>query len=150
MAATEGLGSGPRAVARSVLLLDDEEAILVPTAAYFRALGFRVDTARESEEAGALVQNQRYDLAILDLRVSEYGVAEGLAVLREIRERDAGTSVVVLSAYVSPELEALARALGADEVLHKPQPLRALLAFAREHERHARGVAPASEAGGRG
>lgn len=150
MAATEGGSAGARAVERSVLLLDDEEAILVPTAAYFRALGFRVDTAREFEEAGALVQSRRYDLVILDLRVSEYGGPEGLAVLREIRERDAGTSVVVLSAYVSPELEALARALGADEVLHKPQPLRALLAFAREHEQRARRVAPAGAAGGRG
>ena len=60
-----------------------------------------------------------YDLAILDLRVSRYGGAEGLEVLREIRRRSHETSVIVLSAYISPELEAEARALGADSILRK-------------------------------
>ena len=34
---------------RHILLLDDEEAILVPTAHYFRRLGWSVDCAREPE-----------------------------------------------------------------------------------------------------
>ena len=70
-----------------VLLLDDEESILVPTAAYFRSLGFVVDTAREAEEADALVQHRRYDLAVLDLRVGPVGGTAGLDVLREVRRR---------------------------------------------------------------
>ena len=115
-----------------VLLLDDEEAILLPTARYFRSLGCSVDVTREAEEAEALVSHRRYDLAILDLRVTRFGGTEGLEVLREIRRRDHATSVIVLSAYVSPEVEAEAWALGADSVLRKPQPLPDLahLAFA--------------------
>jgi len=117
---------------RHVLLMDDEEGILLPTARYFRSLGCTVDMAREPEEAEALASHRRYDLAILDLRVTRFGGAEGLEVLREIRRRDHGTSVIVLSAYISPELEKEARALGADSVVRKPQPLPALahLAFA--------------------
>jgi CheY-like chemotaxis protein len=117
---------------RHVLLLDDEETILLPTAKYFRSLGCAVDVAREPEEAEALVSHRHYDLAILDLRLTRYGGAEGLDVLREIRRRDHATSVIVLSAYISPEVEAEARALGADGVLGKPQPLPDLahLAFA--------------------
>ena len=120
------------AACKQVLLLDDEEAILLPTARYFRTLGCSVDVAREPEEAAALVSHRRYDLAILDLRVTRFGGTEGLEVLREIRRRDHGTSVIVLSAYVSPEVEAEARALGADGVLRKPQTLPDLahLAFA--------------------
>jgi len=116
-----------------LLLLDDEEAILSPTAAYFRTLGFAVDVAREAEEAEALVHHRRYDVAILDLRVTPYGGTEGLEVLREIRRRHSRTVVILLSAYVSPEVEAEARALGSDAVLRKPQPLPELahLAFAR-------------------
>jgi CheY-like chemotaxis protein len=105
------------------LLLDDEEAILTPTARYFRNLGFAVDTAREPEEAEALVQDRFYDLAVLDLRVSAFGGTEGLEVLREIKQRHPTTRVIVLSAYISPEVAATARALGADGVLRKPQPL---------------------------
>jgi CheY-like chemotaxis protein len=118
--------------ARHVLLLDDEEAILLPTARYFRSLGCAVDMAREPEEAEALINHRRYDLAILDLRVARFGGTEGLDVLREIRRRDHDTSVIVLSAYISPEVEDQARALGADSVIRKPLPLPDLahLAFA--------------------
>lgn len=115
---------------RYVLLLDDEESILVPTATYFRNLGFAVDTAREAEEADALVQHRRYDLAILDLRVGPVGGAAGLDVLREVRRRHQTTSVIVLSAYISPEVEAAAWALGANGVLCKPQSLPDLARFA--------------------
>jgi CheY-like chemotaxis protein len=115
--------SAERAPHRQVLLLDDEEAILIPTAKYFRGLGCTVDVAREPEEAEALVSHRRYDLAILDLRVTRFGGTEGLEVLREIRRRHHATSVIVLSAYVSDEVEDEARSLGADSVLRKPQPL---------------------------
>jgi len=118
------------AASRHVLLLDDEEAILLPTATYFRSLGFEVDTAREPEEAEALVQHRRYDLAILDLRVGAFGGTAGLEVLREIRRRDLETSVIVLSAYISSEVEAEAWALGADSVLCKPQALPELAELA--------------------
>jgi two-component system response regulator HydG len=122
----------PGIASRHVLLLDDEEAILLPTARYFRSLGCTVDMAREPEEAEALVSHRRYDLAILDLRVTRFGGTEGLEVLREIRRRHHKTSVIILSAYVSPEVEEEARALGADSVIRKPQPLPDLahLAFA--------------------
>ena len=114
----------------SVLLLDDEDSILVPTATYFRSLGFNVDTARETEEAEALIEHRTYDLAVLDLRVGPVGGAAGLEVLREMRRRQSATSVIVLSAYISPEVEAEAWALGANGVLCKPQPLPDLARFA--------------------
>jgi CheY-like chemotaxis protein len=122
----------PPPEARRVLLLDDEAAVLMPTARYFRSLGCTVDVAREPEEAEALVLHRHYDLAILDLCVTRFGGTEGLEVLREIRRRDHRTSVILLSAYISPEVEEEARALGADGVLRKPQPLPDLahLAFA--------------------
>jgi CheY-like chemotaxis protein len=122
----------PNPAIRQVLLLDDEAAVLMPTARYFRGLGCTVDVAREPEEAEALVLHRHYDLAILDLCVTRFGGTEGLEVLREIRRRDHRTSVIVLSAYISAEVEEEAIALGADSVLRKPQPLPDLahLAFA--------------------
>jgi CheY-like chemotaxis protein len=120
--AVEKTGAG----SRHVLLLDDEEAILLPTAKYFRGLGWSVDFAREAEEGEALISHRHYDLAILDVRVTRFGGTGGLEVLREIRRRDHRTSVIVLSAYMSPEVEAEARRLGAAAVLRKPQPLPAL------------------------
>src|SRR5262245_59925988 len=113
----------------NVLLLDDEEAIRLPAARYFRTLGHEVDMARSAEEALALLSDRDYDLAILDLRLGTAG-NEGLDVLREIRRGARETRVVVLSAYVSTEVEAEARELGADGVLAKPQPLPILAHYA--------------------
>ena len=114
------------AASRHVLLLDDEEAILLPTSKYFRGLGWSVDCAREPEEGEALISHRHYDLAILDVRVTRFGGTGGLELLREIRRRDHRTSVIVLSAYMSPEIEEEARRLGAAAVLRKPQSLPAL------------------------
>ncbi len=108
---------------RQILLLDDDVAVCFPVARYLRNLGCTVDVAAEPEEAEALIAHRRYDLAILDVRLTRFGNAEGLDVMREIRKRDHWTSVIVLSAYVSAEIEEEAIRLGADAVLPKPQPL---------------------------
>ena len=103
--------------------MDDEQAVAYPMARYFRSLGCIVDVASEAEEAAALVTHRRYELAVLDLRLTGLSGVEGLDVLKEIRRRDQCVTVVVLSAYVSPEAEDAAKSLGADLVLAKPQPL---------------------------
>ena len=118
-----GAAAATAAGTKQLLLLDDEEAILLPTAKYFRSLGWTVDLAREAEEGEALISHRHYDLAILDVRVTRFGGTGGLELLREIRRRDHGTSVIVLSAYMSTDMETEARALGAAAVLRKPQSL---------------------------
>jgi two-component system OmpR family response regulator len=115
-----------RTPTRRILLLDDETAILKPMGRFFAKLGYTVDMASEAEEAEALISHRRYDLAILDLRLTKFSDAAGLDVLREIRKRDHWTSVIILSAYASPAAEAEAVRLGADAVLRKPQPLNDL------------------------
>jgi two-component system copper resistance phosphate regulon response regulator CusR len=119
-----------RTLIRRILLLDDEQAILIPMSRYFSKLGFTVDMAREAEEAEALISHRRYDCAILDLRLTKFSDAAGLDVLREIRKRDHHTSVIILSAYASEAAQEEAVRLGADAVLRKPQPLPELAQLA--------------------
>jgi DNA-binding response OmpR family regulator len=110
-------------ISRSVLIVDDDPAISAPLAMYFRGLGHSVDVAAEAEEAGALLVFRLYDAAILDLRLTNLGGAEGLELLQEIRERNALTTVVVLSAFISAEARVEAVKRGAIAVLQKPHPL---------------------------
>lgn len=116
--------AGPRntAASRRILLLDDEESIIVPVAAYFENLGWSVVAASEPEEAEALLDHDSFDLVILDLWVTPFGT-EGLEVLRAIRERGHRMPVIVLTGYASNAVEAEARRCGADAILKKPQPL---------------------------
>ncbi len=108
---------------RSILLVDDEEPILFALSEFLAAEGWDVWAARELEEAEALLATRRFEAAIADLRLTGYGGAEGLEILQTIHARYPKTRVILLTAYGSPEVEARARALGVDCILHKPQPL---------------------------
>jgi CheY-like chemotaxis protein len=124
------LDAPPRGTPRRILFLDDEKAIQAPLVRYFAKLGCLVDAAAEPEEAEALIAHLRYDLSILDLRLGRFGNAEGLEVLREIRRRDRAANIIVLSAYISPEVEEEAKHLGAAAVVRKPQGLADLAQLA--------------------
>jgi len=106
-----------------LLVVDDEEAIVFAMRRYFTARGFDVDTAREMEEAQALLANVRYAAAIIDLRLTGVHGAEGLEILGYVRSTCPETRTVLLTAYGSAELSREARERGADVVLSKPQPL---------------------------
>jgi two-component system, response regulator PdtaR len=114
-----------------VLLVDDEQAITAPMAHYFRQLGYTADVADEPELAGALAALRRYDLAILDLRLTRWGGCEGLGVLEEIRRTNPWTRVVLLSAHLDDDSETEARRRGVDAVLAKPMPLPSLARIGR-------------------
>jgi len=103
--------------------VDDEEPILFAMREYFATKGYAVDCARETAEAEALLQSNRYALAILDLRLSGTPGAEGLDVIELVRALSPQTRIILLTAYGSREIEAEARRRGADAFLHKPKPL---------------------------
>ena len=127
-------GAGPR-----ILLVDDEWAILRPTADYFRRLGAHVEVASEAEEAQALLTHRSYDLVILDVCLTPYVGSQGLNVLREIRHRNPHANVIVLSGLEGADIKEAARQQGADMVLGKPQRLSELaeLAFQMTGRGHA-------------
>jgi DNA-binding response OmpR family regulator len=108
--------------AKRVLIVDDEDTLLLAMNRYFTRLGCHVTTARERDEAGALLEHEGFDLVILDLALSRFGL-EGFDLLRDIRYGSLGTPVMILSAHVTADIEADALRRGADAVLAKPQPL---------------------------
>jgi DNA-binding response OmpR family regulator len=115
--------------AKRLLIVDDEETLLLAMERYFSRIGCRVTTAREREEAGALLEHEGFDLIILDLALSRFGL-EGFDLLRDIRYSSQGTPVLILSAHVNADVEADALRRGADAVLAKPQPLSELARIA--------------------
>jgi two-component system OmpR family response regulator len=106
-----------------VLVVDDEDSILFATCEYFEALGFEAHGARELEEAEALLSHVSYAVVIADLRLTGIYGTEGLAMVAFVKERCPHTSIVLLTAYRTPQLEAEARRLGVDSFVQKPKPL---------------------------
>lgn len=122
MTDTKELTSAREGSGKRLLLVDDEEAILRPMSKYFRELGYSVVPARDVDEAERALARETFDLAILDIRLAPHERG-GLDVLRALRTSESAMPVVVMSAYVSHEVEAEALSLGARAVLRKPQPL---------------------------
>ena len=90
---------------------------------YFSLHGYRVDTARELEEAEKLIEATEYKVVIQDLRLTTTRNPDGLDIIKMIRSQNPQTRIIVLTAYGSTEMEDEARRCGADAFLRKPKPL---------------------------
>ena len=106
-----------------LLVVDDEESICFSMSEYFSLHGYRVDTARELEEAEKLLEATEYKVVIQDLRLTTTRNPDGLDIIKMIRSQNPQTRIIVLTAYGSTEMEDEARRCGADAFLRKPKPL---------------------------
>ena len=106
-----------------LLIVDDEKPIVSALRSYFETKGYSVDAATEREEAEALLVHGAYACVILDLKLTPLSNSDGLEIVRVCHESNPSTRIIVLSAYGTPELEAEAKARGADAFAKKPQAL---------------------------
>ena len=117
------------AVARSLLIVEDDDTLRRRLARAFREQGFDV---REAEDVGGASEAARADppeYALVDLRL---GTESGLDVVRALVELDPATVVVVLTGYGSIANALDAVRLGAAHYLTKPADVDEILAaFAR-------------------
>ncbi len=90
--------------------------------------GFAVDVARDGEEGLVLAQGGGYDVIILDVMLPG---RDGWEVLRELRQTDALTPVLFLTARDSVPARVKGLELGADDYLVKPFAFSELLARIR-------------------
>jgi DNA-binding NtrC family response regulator len=112
---------------KRVLLVEDDEAIRLPLATCLMDAGCLVDCACSQLEVRQLLAQVPYDLAIVDLRLSQTAPDEGLDVIADVRLRDTSTPIVVYTASGSAEAAQEAARRGARVVLRKPQPLRTMV-----------------------
>jgi DNA-binding NtrC family response regulator len=103
----------------NLLVVDDEESICFSMSEYFSQHGYKVDTAREMEEAEGLIK----ETIIQDLRLGVARHPDGIDIIKLVHKQNPETRIVVLTSYGSPEAEAEARRAGADAFLRKPKPL---------------------------
>jgi len=115
------------ALAQRILIVDDEEAILSAMKDYLESFDWKVDCARSIVEANQLLDGGTYSVVVADLRLSPTEAIGGLEVIARVRREQPDTRTLLLTAYGSSQVEAEARRLGVDAVLHKPQPLSDLV-----------------------
>lgn len=112
----------------AILVVDDEPAIVQFIRERLVRDGFDVQSARSGEEALALVASDSPDLIVLDLMLPGM---DGFQVLRQLRQRDVETPVIVVTARDDDVDVIIGLELGADDYMIKPFNPRELSARVR-------------------
>lgn len=111
-----------------ILVVEDERALCETIVRSLRRLAYSVDPCYDGDTAIDLLGSERYDLVLLDLNLPG---ADGMTVLRTLRQTDRETQVLILSARseVADKVEGLDA--GANDYLAKPFHLEELEARIR-------------------
>lgn len=118
-----------------VLLVDDEAVIRDNLGALLERNGFKVSRASDGDQALAMVSARQPDVIVLDVMMPRMN---GREALRQLRERENWTPVILLTRVGDADERALALEEGADDYLNKPFNTHELIARLHTVVRRAR------------
>ena len=104
-------------MAYNILVIDDEALTLRTISRALRDEGFDVSVAMTGEDGLKVLQEERPELALLDVVLP--GI-DGIEVLRQFKQKSPNTIVVMMSAYRMVDRAVEAMKLGAYDFLIKP------------------------------
>ncbi len=104
-------------MARTILIVDDEPAIVQTLAGILQDEGFEVLTAPDGETALEMVAEEGPDLVFLDIALPGL---DGLEVLQQVKEQQPLLPVIIISAFGNVENAVKATRLGAYDFIEKP------------------------------
>lgn len=105
-----------------LLIVDDEVDVLEFAANFFRKRNIEAITASGGEEALSIVEKEKPDLVLLDIKME--GI-DGVETLRRIKQINKDTKVIMVTGR-KPDEEGIfekCRQLGAVDYIHKPLQL---------------------------
>jgi two-component system response regulator PilR (NtrC family) len=99
------------------LIVDDEQNIRKVLNVLLKEDGLEVYEASNVIDANSLIKENCFDIAIIDLRLSD---GSGIDILRTIKEQNPETVVLIVTAFASTETAIAAMKLGAYDYVTKP------------------------------
>jgi DNA-binding NtrC family response regulator len=115
--------------ASSILMVDDEPAVLFGYGRYFSGAGYETAEAGTLAEARKAVTSRRFDAVLLDLNLPD---GNGLEWIRTLREEQPDIAVIVITGRGDIPTAVEAMRLGADNFLVKPVDMDGLHIFLRK------------------
>jgi DNA-binding NtrC family response regulator len=106
-----------------ILALDAQVSILDAVQDFFQGHGFEVDTCTDVVNAIEKVKNNKYAAVFVDPLIEVPGQAEGLDLVQYIHQKRIDTQVIILTAYIKPEMYRFLSKFSVSAVLKKPLPL---------------------------
>lgn len=108
-----------------MMLVDDDDVLRSTLARAFSSRGYEVVTAGNHDEATLLLEGQRPDYAVVDLKMPG---ESGMTVLKSILECSPNTKAIVLTGYGSIANAVEAMRIGAVNYVTKPADAEQILA----------------------
>lgn len=110
---------------KKVLVVDDEPAIVTLLEYNLKQASFDVQSATNGADALSMIENNHYDIVLLDLMLPEMS---GEEVLKRIRMDRNDTPVIVLTAKDTEFDKVFGLEMGADDYVPKPFSPREVIA----------------------
>jgi len=114
---------------KKILVIDDEPIVRTSCIRLLGPEGYEVKSASSGKEALELLENEPFNLVLLDLKMPDM---DGIEVLKKIKDTWPDTKVVMITGYSTVETAVKTLKLGAFSYLEKPFTPDTLLETARE------------------
>ena len=104
-------------MADTVLIVDDDEAVLTMLYKVIRSNGIEADTVASGEEALERTAQRTYDLILLDVNLMGM---DGFQVVQTLRQRGVRTPIIIVSGRKEDYDTLYGLDIGADDYVTKP------------------------------
>ena len=102
---------------KKILVIDDEPIVRTSCIRPLSPEGYEVKSASSGKEALELLENEPFNLVLLDLKMPDM---DGIEVLKKIKDTWPDTKVVMITGYSTVETAVKTLKLGAFNYLEKP------------------------------
>lgn len=116
----------------NILIVEDEKKISRVLQLELQYENYETEIADNGKDALKLIEENKFDLVLLDIMIPELS---GLEVLRRVRRTDKATPIILLTARDEVYDKVSGLDLGADDYVTKPFQIEELLARIRVHLR---------------
>mgnify|MGYP002587213943 FL=1 len=129
-------------MAKKVLIVDDEKAIVEILQYNLKKNEFETLVAFDGKQALELAQTQDPDLILLDIMLPEM---DGFEVCKALRDGGSNVPIIMLTAREDETDKVFGLEIGADDYITKPFSIRELMARVKANIRRSAAAAPAAQ-----
>ena len=102
---------------KKVLIVDDEQIVRRNLKRILNDEGYSVNTAKDGHNALELMDSDRYDLVVTDMKMPRMS---GIEVLRKVKDSFPGVNVMIVTGYATVDTALEAMKSGACDYIEKP------------------------------
>jgi DNA-binding response OmpR family regulator len=110
---------------KSILLIEDDPAILNGLKEAFEVENYKISTASDGEKGYQAAKKENFDLILLDLMLP---FKDGFEICRDLRKDGIATPIIMLTSKKEEIDKVVGLEIGADDYMTKPFSLKELLA----------------------